>query len=297
MAYWWVNRTRSLWRDLAPHILWAPQRTPEGRRRSSWDRIVDVQRGDTVLHYGAGKRVVGLNEVVAAAIGAPRPTELPDLLGDEGWVVRTTYRAAVSPVLLEEIPAGWRTGHSRQGPFESDGSVKGGIVFPLDDDFAARFLERFGDRFLPSPVALPAEARDEAVDMLRRLIGVQLRTVQGRPNRILGVQPPNVVVATGRSPDGKPVPIQEVQDALDLLRRDGKVTVNPETIGHRSAFIGAVLRTLPGAVVEGSPPVLSFVSLAASDNGGTDANAITYEGDLSHFREGEQRCEQAVLRQ
>ena len=34
---------------------------------------------------------------------------------------------------------------------------------------------------------------------------------------------------------------------LELLERDGEVTVNVETLGFRSAFVGAVLATLPGA--------------------------------------------------
>jgi hypothetical protein len=34
---------------------------------------------------------------------------------------------------------------------------------------------------------------------------------------------------------------------MDLLARDGEVTVDVETLGYRSAFVGAVLSTLPGA--------------------------------------------------
>ena len=58
----------------------------------------------------------------------------------------------------------------------------------------------------------------------------------------------NVVVATGKSPEGQPVPIAWVQDALDLIVEDGEVAVNVETLRYRSAFIGAVLSTLHGAI-------------------------------------------------
>jgi putative restriction endonuclease len=44
-----------------------------------------------------------------------------------------------------------------------------------------------------------------------------------------------------------------VQQALDSLRAVGELRVDVPTVGHRSAFIGAVLQTLPGARVEQAP--------------------------------------------
>ncbi|NEM05449.1 hypothetical protein GCU54_05370 [Geodermatophilus normandii] len=43
-----------------------------------------------------------------------------------------------------------------------------------------------------------------------------------------------------------------------MLRRDGAVTIDVPTLGHRSSFIGAVLTTIPGSAVSGSPPRLSL---------------------------------------
>ena len=45
----------------------------------------------------------------------------------------------------------------------------------------------------------------------------------------------------------RPVPIAWVQDALDHLVRDGEIAINVETVRYRSAFVGALLATLPGA--------------------------------------------------
>jgi hypothetical protein len=91
---------------------------------------------------------------------------------------------------------------------------------------------------------------------LQSLIGQELRTtVRGRPNKILAVETKDVIVATERSPGGQPVPIDWVQNAMDILERDGEVTINPKTVKYRSAFIGAVLRTLPGTnLLPTSPP-------------------------------------------
>ena len=50
------------------------------------------------------------------------------------------------------------------------------------------------------------------------------------------------------------MPIQWVQDAFDTLERDGSIEVSVESLGYRSAFVGAVLATVPGATVEPTTP-------------------------------------------
>lgn len=96
----------------------------------------------------------------------------------------------------------------------------------------------------------------DARQFLTSLQERQLQTVTGRPNRILAVAADQVIVATTRSPKGQPVPIAWVQDALDRLERDGEIEISVSFVGHRSAFIGAILRELPGAEVahQASPP-------------------------------------------
>jgi len=82
--------------------------------------------------------------------------------------------------------------------------------------------------------------------------------VSGHPNKVLSVGAKAVIVGTTRSPDGTPVPIEWVQDAMDMLEQDGEVRVNVDTLGFRSAFVGAVLATLPGASVSPSPTRISL---------------------------------------
>lgn len=155
----------------------------------------------------------------------------------------------------------------------------------------------------PGKVAsLPAEAWESATDLLRRLLGIPLRTSsRGLLNVILEVSPPNVVVGTGQSPDGQLIPIAALEHALSLLRSDGSVMITPEAIGHRSSFLAAVLLTLPGATVTGSPPRLTITgpdNRSQTADAGDDADrSITFEGDLSRGRTREERQEQATLRQ
>jgi hypothetical protein len=95
----------------------------------------------------------------------------------------------------------------------------------------------------------------DARSLLESLVGQQISTLRGRPNTVLGLADINVIVGTDKSPGGEPVPIGEVQVALDRLLETGEVEVHPRSLGYRSSFVGAVLLTLPGAVaLRTSPP-------------------------------------------
>src|SRR4051812_37983885 len=112
----------------------------------------------------------------------------------------------------------------------------------------------------------------DARGYLESLVGQTIETYMGRPNVILAVESENVVVGTGRSPHGSPVPIAWVQAALDRLLADNEVEVSVESLGHRSAFVGAVLASLPGASFSaGSPP---YVRWHGGRSPSLDSNAV-----------------------
>lgn len=96
----------------------------------------------------------------------------------------------------------------------------------------------------------------DARALLTSLQGRVLRTVTDRENRVLGVHGDQVLAWTTRSPAGQPVPIVLVQQAIDRLVSEGEIEISVASVGYRSAFIGAVLRQLPGAEVvsSASPP-------------------------------------------
>jgi hypothetical protein len=87
-------------------------------------------------------------------------------------------------------------------------------------------------------------------DYLARLMNAELRTLSGRPNRILDLDDDDVLVATMRSPEGRRVPKRLVSSAIERLLEDGEIEIDVRTVGYRSAFVGAVLVTLPGASVD-----------------------------------------------
>jgi hypothetical protein len=102
----------------------------------------------------------------------------------------------------------------------------------------------------------PLPRRIDARETLASLVGQTIRTLTGRLNHVLRLDGANVIVGTTKSPAGKPVPIQEIQDALDRLVRDGLLEISVPSVGYRSAFIGAVLGTLPGAEATTRPGVI-----------------------------------------
>jgi hypothetical protein len=93
-----------------------------------------------------------------------------------------------------------------------------------------------------------------ARELLDSLVGTTVRTVTGRENRVLAVREDDVLVGTGRSPAGQPVPLAWIQQGLDRLADTGEVEVTTDALEHRSAFVAAALLTIPGAQLVGAAP-------------------------------------------
>jgi hypothetical protein len=86
--------------------------------------------------------------------------------------------------------------------------------------------------------------RYDARQVLGNLIGKTIQTLTARPNTVLALEGDAVRVATARSPQGALVPVEWVQEALDRLAADGEVEIGVDSVGYRSAFVGAVLASL-----------------------------------------------------
>ncbi|MEU6150142.1 HNH endonuclease [Actinosynnema sp. NPDC047251] len=107
-------------------------------------------------------------------------------------------------------------------------------------------------------VGLPVPAAPSAVDVLGALVGREIKTVTGYSNWVLDVDPASVLVRTRRSAAGESVPVRFVQDGLDRLFERGRVAADVKTLGYRSAFVAAVLATLPRAMVTRAPASVSL---------------------------------------
>jgi hypothetical protein len=130
-----------------------------------------------------------------------------------------------------------------------------------------------------------------ADELLHSLIGEEIRTVTGQPNMVLAVNGDTALVRTSQSPAGQPVGVVEVQKGLDKLRADGSVLVSVAELGYRSAFVGAVLGTLPGAQFAKNPATVTFREPISSGAARDPAFGV-----LDSYASVKVRREQAQLR-
>lgn len=96
---------------------------------------------------------------------------------------------------------------------------------------------------------------------IQSLVGQEIPTITGRSNVVISIDDDAVLVGTSRSPEGQPVPLEEIEAAHTQLLSAGELAINPGTVGYRSAFIGAVLASLPDAEAETDPPRVRLVEL------------------------------------
>ena len=83
---------------------------------------------------------------------------------------------------------------------------------------------------------------------LKSLIGENVETITGHANRIVRIDDTHVYVVTGRTraQSGEAIEIAALETAARRLWRDGELLINTDSVGYRSAFVGAALGALPG---------------------------------------------------
>ena len=140
-GYWWVNQGGTHREEVEGGYLWAPVKAVHGGELAHHRSMADLQVGDTIFNYWAG-RIQAVSSVTEAAVNSSIPAELTNM----GWQ-RDGRRARVhvemlsDPVSLEDIPHGWRL--EEGGPFNRKGSVNQGYLYPVSEDFARRLTGRF----------------------------------------------------------------------------------------------------------------------------------------------------------
>ncbi len=143
---WWVNQGHAYKAQRDGGYVWAPQRTRSGATLTHHSNVRLVSRGDIVLHY-ANKSIRALGLAKEDGHEEDRPGELPEnAWGKDGYLAQIEYWVLQNPIGRDEIPIEWRTS-STPGPFDVNGSVKQGYLFPLDGEFVDRMQERFAERW------------------------------------------------------------------------------------------------------------------------------------------------------
>lgn len=150
-SYWWVNQGKTYDEERRAGILWAPRRAPNGQTKNFWTRMTYVEEDDLILHYSTGA-LRAVSRAAGPAADSPIPDSLPaDEWERDGWLIRARYVDLLRPVRLEEIPLVWREG-TKEEPFDKNGNVKQGYLYPLSGTFIEEIRDRFDTR-LPKGVA------------------------------------------------------------------------------------------------------------------------------------------------
>lgn len=163
--FWWVNQRKTYDYERPGGYIWAPTKTKGNVVAPHHLAVSRVAPGDIVLHYAKGVlRAVG---VVQENRGVQdRPEELPtELWAREGYLAMVEYHDLSRPIALNEMTA--RT--SDAGPFDRDGEVKQGYLYPVSVNFARRLHHEFRDRW-PFEWLPTADPWDEYISWAKKCV-------------------------------------------------------------------------------------------------------------------------------
>lgn len=146
---WWVNQGQTYEQERELGCVWAGM-AGEGKPRVQ--HHVDVSRmlpGDHVLHYASGA-LCAISTVTEPPSERSKDIDAEPGVGNPvGYFTPVDYSDLEQSIELEAIPKEWRM--SEGGPFNKDGAVKQGYLYPITTEFAGRLRGRFDEvaRLLP----------------------------------------------------------------------------------------------------------------------------------------------------
>lgn len=139
--HWWVNQGSTHRQEVEGGYLWAPVTSRSGREVVHHRNMAELQAGDTVFHYWAGE-IQAVSRVLEAAVRSSIPDELPDQAWEqEGRRASVAVVSLDEAVPLQDIPVDWRLDEG--GPFNRNGAVNQGYLYPLSDEFVVKLAGRF----------------------------------------------------------------------------------------------------------------------------------------------------------
>lgn len=151
MRVFWVNQGQTFDQERRARVLWAPKRSRPsedgrpGRPRSHWERMLEAQPGDLVLHYSGGEVRAWSSVLEPAYDGAPPFEDPTTRWSSDGRVLRVDIEVLDVPVARDEIPFDLRTSEdSTRWPFRTDGALKQSYLHEIDGALAEWLLDRLG---------------------------------------------------------------------------------------------------------------------------------------------------------
>ena len=131
-SFWWANQGDSYEREKNGEYIFAPLENSRGGQPSHWSNVGKVKIGDFIFHYAKGA-LRAASKVSEFALQTERPDDTSN--GEKGLLVKTDYTELSSPLPLTGISEKLRI--SEKGPFNVNGAVNQGYLFPLSIKFVS----------------------------------------------------------------------------------------------------------------------------------------------------------------
>lgn len=131
-SFWWVNQGASYEVEKNGNYIFAPLKDAGGGQPSHWSNVSKVKNGDMIFHYAKGA-LRAVSRVFENAVETERPDGTGK--GEKGLLVKTNYHELLYQLPLTGIPESLRV--SEKGPFNVNGAVNQGYLFPLSLKFVS----------------------------------------------------------------------------------------------------------------------------------------------------------------
>jgi|GEM_PF-5347756 len=163
---WWVNQGGSYEKERERGTIWCPQVDKAGKPQHHWTNVSRVRRGDVVFHYADQQiRAVSCAKADAAEASKPKEIAIRDEWQQPGWFSEVDYYDLPQPIPSTELRDVFRRVNYPGGPFNKDGGVNMGYLYPLRDRVVCLLAERTAGSDLPAKIAGPLnEIRDRQWD-------------------------------------------------------------------------------------------------------------------------------------
>ena len=146
--YWWVNQGKSFSIEMEHSCICAPREGKNGQKMRHHLDVGRVQEDDVILHYSDGE-VRSVSQVVMDGHESVRPYGF----GDNFWNKDVFLARCWCSPLRESISLSDITTKDQMvGPFQKNGGVKQGYLWPLENSFIDQFVSDHAESLRGTPL-------------------------------------------------------------------------------------------------------------------------------------------------
>lgn len=135
MNYFFVFQNKTFYEEYRGGYLWAPQLGKDSKKKSHWEMMKLVKKGDVIIH-SYQKRIVAISVAKLDAYVAEKPDELLDEWQIKGWRVDTQYIPFEETIITSEyMEVLLKLQPRKYAPFSRIGRGNTGYLFQANKEF------------------------------------------------------------------------------------------------------------------------------------------------------------------